>query len=95
MINMLGRFKVKKIILEAVKAETNESLEFLKVSHPVNYLVIVLIMITSIKRPLYIRESVDSLCRDGADAQYMGVKQKPYNFPTNTQKAYIASSLPF
>ena len=45
----------------------------------------------------YIRESVDSLCRDSADAQYMQyLKQKPYNFTTNTQKAYLsiqASSL--
>ena len=45
-----------------------------------------------------IRESVDSLCRDGDDAQYMQylIKQKPYNFTTNTQKAYLsiqASSL--
>ena len=30
---------------------------------------------------LSIRESVDSLCRDGADTQYM---QKPYNFATNS-----------
>ena len=34
-----------------------------------------------------IRESVDSLCRDGADMQYM--QQKPYNFTTNTLKAYL------
>ena len=34
-----------------------------------------------------IRELVDSLCRDGADAQYMiYFKQKPYNFTTNTLK---------
>ena len=40
----------------------------------------------------YIRESVDSLCRDGADAQYTQylIKQKPYNFTTNTQKAYLS-----
>ena len=37
--------------------------------------------------PCCIRESVDSLCRDGADAQYF--KQKPYNFTTNTLKAYL------
>ena len=30
---------------------------------------------------LSIRELVDSLCRDGADTQYM---QKPYNFATNS-----------
>ena len=41
-------------------------------------------------------QSVDSLCRDGADAQYATLKQKPYNFTTNTQKPYLsiqASSL--
>ena len=41
-------------------------------------------------------QSVDSLCRDGADAQYAILKQKPYNFTTNTQKPYLsiqASSL--
>ena len=36
---------------------------------------------------LFIRESVDSLCRDGADVQYM---QKPYNFTTNTLKTYLS-----
>ena len=45
----------------------------------------------------YIRESVDSLCRDGADAQYMQYLSKNrINFTTNTQKAYLsvqASSL--
>ena len=35
-----------------------------------------------------IRESVDSLCRDGLDAQYM---QKPYNFSTNTLNAYLST----
>ena len=40
---------------------------------------------------LSIRESVDSLCRDGADAQYMQYKQKPYNFTTNTLKAYLSA----
>ena len=41
---------------------------------------------------LTIRESVDSLCRDGADAQYMQYfKQKPYNFTTNTLKAYLSA----
>ena len=34
----------------------------------------------------YIRVSVHSLCRDGADPQYM---QKPYNFTTNAIKAYL------
>ena len=34
-----------------------------------------------------IRESVDSLCRDGADAIYAILKQKPYNFTTNALKA--------
>ena len=34
-----------------------------------------------------IRDSVDSLCRDGADVQYM--QQKPYIFTTNTLKAYL------
>ena len=38
---------------------------------------------------LIIRESVDSLCRDGANAQYM--QQKPYNFTTNTLKAYLST----
>ena len=39
-----------------------------------------------------IRESVDSLCRDGADAQiYAILKQKPYNFTTNTLKAYLSA----
>ena len=41
---------------------------------------------------LIIRESVNSLCRDGADAQYMQyLKQKPYNFTTNTLKAYLSA----
>ena len=38
------------------------------------------------------RESVDSVCRDGADMQYIYaiLKQLPYNFTTNTTpKAYI------
>jgi len=39
-----------------------------------------------------IRESVDSLCRDGADgAIYAILKQKPYNFTTNTLKAYLSA----
>ena len=39
-----------------------------------------------------IRESVDSLCRDGADAAiYVILKQKPYNFTTNMQKAYLSA----
>ena len=39
-----------------------------------------------------ISESVDSLCRDGADAQYMQYfKEKPYNFTTNTLKAYLST----
>ena len=33
-----------------------------------------------------IRESVDSLCRNGANAQYMQ-KQKLYNFTTNMLKS--------
>ena len=42
---------------------------------------------------IIIRESVDSLCRDGADAQYMQYfnKQKPYNSTTNTLKAYLSA----
>ena len=41
---------------------------------------------------LFIRESVDSLCRDGTDAQYMQhLKQKSYNFTTNTLKAYLST----
>ena len=40
---------------------------------------------------LCIRESVDSLCRDGADAQYMQyLLQKPYNVTTNTLNAYLS-----
>ena len=39
-----------------------------------------------------IRESVDSLCRDGADAAiYAILKQKPYNFTANTLKAYLSA----
>ena len=39
-----------------------------------------------IKDPRNITELVDSLFRDGSDAQYMQyLKQKPYNFTTNTQ----------
>ena len=36
----------------------------------------------------YISESIDSLCRDGTDAQYVQHlnKQKPYYFTTNTLK---------
>ena len=45
----------------------------------------------------YISESryIDSLCRDRADAQSMqySSKQKPYNFSTNTLKAYLTSEL--
>ena len=37
MIEMCGKIEVKKATFEAVKVETHESLEFLKVSHPVNY----------------------------------------------------------
>ena len=43
-----------------------------------------------------IRESVDSLCRDGADAQYMQYLSKSRITFINTQKAYLsikASSL--
>ena len=40
----------------------------------------------------YIRESVDSLCSDGADVQDMQyLKQNPYNFTTNTLKAYLGA----
>ena len=45
-----------------------------------------------------IRESVDSLCRGGADVQYIILyilyailKQKPYNFTTNMLKAYLSA----
>ena len=38
MIEMCGKLEVKKTIFKAVKVETHESLEFLKVSHPVKYL---------------------------------------------------------
>ena len=40
-----------------------------------------------------IRESVDSLCRDGADAQYMQylTEQMSYNFTTNTLKVYLSA----
>ena len=40
-----------------------------------------------------IRESVDSLCRDGVDTQYTYaiLKQKPYNFTTNSLKAYLSA----
>ena len=37
-----------------------------------------------------IREFVDSLCRDGADAQYI-YKKKPYNFTTNALKAHLCA----
>ena len=41
---------------------------------------------------MHIRESVDSLCRDGADAAiYAILKQKPYNFTTSTLKAYLSA----
>ena len=41
---------------------------------------------------LFVRESVDSLCRDGANAQYMQIlKQKSCNFITNTLKAYLST----
>ena len=39
-----------------------------------------------------IRESVDSLCSDGTDAQYMQYfKLKPYNITTNMLKAYLST----
>ena len=40
-----------------------------------------------------IRESVDSLCRDGVDAPNTDaiLKEKPYNFFTNTLKAYLSA----
>ena len=42
-----------------------------------------------------IRELIDSLCRDGTDMQYMQYsKQKPYNFATNTLKAYLNAQAP-
>ena len=34
-------------------------------------------------------QSVDSLCRDGANTAIL--KQKPYNFTTNTLKAYLSA----
>ena len=37
MIEVCGKNEVKKATFEAVEVETHESLEFLKVSHPVNY----------------------------------------------------------
>ena len=39
----------------------------------------------------YLRDVVDSLCQDGADALYMQylIKQKQYIFTKNTIKAYI------
>ena len=41
---------------------------------------------------MYIRESVDSLCRDGADAQYMQyLKHKQYNFTTNALNGYLSA----
>ena len=44
-----------------------------------------------VERGVAIRESVDSLCRNGADAQYMQyLKQKPYNFTTNMLNAYLS-----
>ena len=39
---------------------------------------------------IYIRESIDSLCRDGPDAQYI-LKQKPYNFTPNVLKTYLST----
>ena len=40
----------------------------------------------------FIRESVDSLCRDDANVKYMQyLKQKPYNFTTNMLKAYLST----
>ena len=43
---------------------------------------------------LIVRESVDSLCRDGADAQYMQyLKQKLYNFTTNAYLSAQTSTL--
>ena len=37
-------------------------------------------------------ELVDSLCRDGADAQYMQYyEQKLYNFSTDTLNAYLST----
>ena len=45
-----------------------------------------------IKMSAYIRQSVDSLCRDGAGrAIYEILKQKPYNFTTNMLKAYLTT----
>ena len=39
-----------------------------------------------------LRELLDSLCRDGADVQYMQyLNEKPYNFTTNTLKAYLST----
>ena len=45
-----------------------------------------------LQKMFHIRESVDSLCKDGADAAiYALLKQKPYNFTTNTLKAYLSA----
>ena len=38
-----------------------------------------------------ITESVDSLCKDGADTIYAILKQKQYNFTTNTLIAYLSA----
>ena len=42
---------------------------------------------------MFFWESVDSLCRDGADAQYMQYlsKSHTYNLTTNTLKAYLSA----
>jgi len=44
---------------------------------------------------MHIRESVDSLCRDGTDVQYILLKQKPYNSATNLLKAYLTTQHSF
>ena len=51
MIEMCGKIEVKKTIFEAVKVETHESLEFLEVSHPVNYFQSKYDVLVTIKRP--------------------------------------------
>ena len=52
MIEMCGKIEVKKTIFKAVKVETHESLEFIKVSNPVNYFQFQYNVLVMIKRPL-------------------------------------------
>ena len=58
-------------------------------AHTVQYLECMVVSPTITFQGIYIRESVDSLCRDGADAQYMQYLSKSRITLPQTRKKLI------